>query len=86
MIFGLLINTTWNAILISYLSIQKTNLPFNNLETLLSLTSNKIALLPGSAEEDEFRYSTDPLMQRAWTERIEPYLDEFQTFSGNYIE
>ena len=58
MIFGLLINTTWNAILISYLSIQKTNLPFNNLETLLSLTSNKIALLPGSAEEDEFRYST----------------------------
>ena len=86
MIFGLLINTTWNAILISYLSIQKTNLPFNNLETLLSLTSNKIAVLPGSGEEDEFRYSTDPLMQRAWTERIEPYLDEFHTFSGNYIE
>ena len=86
MIFGWLINTSWNAILISYLSIQKTNLPFNNLETLLSLTSNKIALLPGSAEEDEFRYSTDPLMQRAWTERIEPYLDEFHTISGNYIE
>ena len=86
MIFGWLINTSWNAILISYLSIQKTNLPFNNLETLLSLTSNKIAVLPGSGKEDEFRYSTDPLMQRAWTERIEPYFDEFHTFSGNYIE
>ena len=86
MIFGLLINTTWNAILISYLSIQKTNLPFNNLETLLSLTSNKIALIPGSSYADDFRYSTDPLMQRAWTERIEPYLDEFHTVSGNYIE
>lgn len=86
MIFGLLLNTSWNANLISYLAIQKTHLPFNNLETLLSLTSNKIALLPGSAEEDEFRYSTDPLMQRAWTERIEPYLDEFHTISGNYIE
>ena len=72
-------------ILISYLSTHKTNLPFNNLETLLSSTSYKIAVLPGSATADWFRYSSDPLTQRAWIERIEPYLDEFHTYSGIII-
>ena len=86
MIFGLLLNTSWNANLISYLAIQKTHLPFNNLETLLSSTSNKIAVLPGSSLEDAFRHSRDPITQRAWTERIEPYLDEFHTYSGIYME
>ena len=86
MTFGLLLNTSWNANLISYLSIQKTYLPFNNLETLLSSTSYKIAVLPGASSEDGFRYSSDPITQRAWTERIEPYLDEFHSFSGIFIE
>ena len=84
MIFGLVLNISWNATLISYLSTHKTNLPFNNLETLLSSTSYKIAVLPGSATADWFRYSSDPLTQRAWIERIEPYLDEFHTYSGMY--
>ena len=84
MIFGLVLNISWNANLISYLSIHKTHLPFNNLETLLSSTNNKIAVLPGSSTADAFRYSSDPLKQRAWTERIEPYLDEFHTYSGMY--
>ena len=26
--------------------------------------------------EDLFRYSKDPIMQRVWKERIEPYIDE----------
>ena len=82
LIFGLVLNISWNANLISYLSIPKINLPFNNLETLLSATSNKIAVLPGSSTADAFRYSTDPLTQRAWRERIEPYLDEFHAYSG----
>ena len=82
MLFGLLLNISWNANLISYLSTQKTQLPFNNLGELLDTTNYKIAILPESSAEDDFKLSKDSNRQEAWTDRIEPYLDMFPTYSG----
>lgn len=30
----------------------------------------------GYIYEDYFRYSEDPIIQKIWTERIEPYIDD----------
>ena len=75
-------NASWNANLISYLSTQKTSLPFHSLDGLLDSTSYKIAIISGSAQEDYFKLSADPVKQKAWTERIEPYLNYFGQYSG----
>ena len=84
-LFGLLLNASWNANLISYLSTQKTNLPFHSLDGLLDSTSYKIAIISGSAQEDYFKLSADPVKQKAWTERIKPFLNYFSHYSGKYV-
>jgi hypothetical protein len=38
--------------------------------------------LPGTSVEDTFKLATDPDWQTAWTDRIEPYLDEYRTYRG----
>ena len=84
MIFGFLLNTTWNANLISYLATHRIHFPFNSLETLLELSSYKIALASGTMHEEYFKLSKVPTIQKAWAERIEPHLETLQPFSGNY--
>ena len=84
MVFGLLLNVSWNANLVSYLSTQKTRLPFNSLGELLDSTNYKIAILHDSAHEDDFKLSADSNKQKAWSERIEPYLDMFPDYSSMY--
>ena len=84
-LFGLLLNASWNANLISYLSTQKTHLPFHSLDGLLDSTSYKIAIMSGSADEDYFKLSADPVKQKAWTERVEPFLNYFGQHSGMYL-
>ena len=82
MAFGLLLNSSWNANLISYLVTNNIEYPFDGLETLLSATDFKIALLPGSAHQDNFALSTKILHAKAWKERIEPFLDEYKPYQG----
>ena len=44
-------------------------------------------LLPkGFIHEDFFRHSTDPIVQKLWKERIEPYMDQpnYPTVRTNY--
>ena len=82
MIFGLLLNIAWNANLISHLATSKTILPFDSIATLLSSTDNQIALTPGTSLEDSFKLSTDSTYQKAWNERIEPYLDYYRPYAG----
>ena len=59
---------------------QKTNLPFDGIETLMLNSNYKIGIIPGTSSEDFFRYSNDPVMQKAWKERIEPYMDFYKEF------
>ena len=46
-------------------------------QELIDMTDFKIALAPGTSYEDAFRYSTNPLWQKAWTERIEPDIETY---------
>ena len=86
MIFGVLLNCAWQANLISYLTISKTSLPFTNLETLVTKSEFQIAIMPGSVYEDDFKLSLDPLFQRAWKERIQPYLKDYRPYQQNIIQ
>ncbi len=44
---------------------------------MIEKTDTKIALVPNSASEDEFKQSTDPLWQRAWKERVQPNINNY---------
>ena len=85
MIFGLMLNASWNANLISYLSTHKINMPFDSLEKLLEATNYKIAIIPESAQEDNFKLSSDPIKQKIYIQRIKPSLYDFDSYSGRYI-
>ena len=91
MIFGLLLNVSWNANLISYLSTSKTILPFTSLETLIDSTDYRIAIIPNTAQEESFKDHEVPIRQKAWDERIAPYLEQYSSFrqnkgSGNFCK
>ena len=63
--------------LLSFLTVEKQNLPFKNVKTLLDNTNYKIVPLPGSALEDVFKLSTEPIYEKAWKERVEPYIKNY---------
>ena len=69
--------------LISYLSARTITLPFKDIEELMLKTDLKIVVRPSSAQMDSFRYSSVPILQRAYTERIEPHLQFFEDFYRN---
>jgi hypothetical protein len=67
----------WEAMLISQLAIKVTVLPFNSIAQLLQ-SEYRLYVSPGSANEDDFKYSTNPVTQEAWTRKIKPYLEEYK--------
>ena len=84
--FGLWLYRYWEATLDASLLVEKTNLPFDGIETLMMNSNYKIAVYPGTLHEDFFRHSNDPVMKKAWTERIEPYMDFYKEhFASNFI-
>ena len=83
---ALLVESFWEAMLISYLATRVTVLPFFSIETLLKDTDYKVALLPGTSYEDLFRYATDSVWQDTFKERIEPYLGQYQAVGENIME
>ena len=79
--FGTMIYWHWEAMLLSYLAIKVTSLPFIDIPDLVSNTEFRIILTPGSSSEDSFKTSTDPNWQVAWTDRVQPHLEEHAGFS-----
>ena len=73
----MLIYMHWEAQLISKLTSRKISLPFTNLPELLEKSDRNIILFPGSFASDMFRYSNDHIWQKAWDERIEPYIETY---------
>ena len=71
----------WEAMLISYLATRVIVLPFNNIKELVDQSTFVISLFPGSSYMDAFKFSEDPDWQRAWKERIEPYLNNHKDTS-----
>ena len=59
--------------LISYLSANKIELPFQNIEEMLENTNYKIILNYNSAGEDFFKLNKKESFAKAYEERILPY-------------
>ena len=83
MFAGVLTYYYWEAMLVSYLSTKVVVLPFTNIFELLKNSDYRIALIGGTSQEDYFKLSSDPIVQQAYYERIEPYLEEFAPFYSN---
>ena len=79
-------NTAWQANLVSSLTISQILLPFASLEQLVTMSIHKIAILQGSSSEDLFKLSFDPIRQKAWKEKIQPYLNEYQKYDATTME
>ena len=63
--------------LVSYLATRKTVLPFTNLAEMYFDTNFRLALVPSTTYEDNFKYSADPLFQKIYKERLEPHLPDY---------
>ena len=79
---GLLLYYHWEAMIVSYLSTRIINIPFNGIPSLVTTTDFKLLTLPGSAQADSFKHSKDLFWQKAWNERMEPYLDDYISQHG----
>ena len=75
--FGTMLWWYWEAMLLAYLATRTVSLPFKDLSDLVTNTEFRIILLSGSLHEAHFRTSKDSTWQAAWTDRVEPYLEEF---------
>ena len=85
--FGTLIFWHWEAMLISHLATKIIVLPFTNIRGLLLNSDVRIALLAGSYFEDSFRYSTDQDWKKAYKDRIQPHLLEYNgLLTHDYIK
>ena len=50
------------------------------MEEIMLKTNLKIGVRPDSAQMDSLRYSSDPLLKRAYDERIKPNLPLYEKF------
>ena len=78
-----LVRIHWEVMFTTFLAIDKIDFPFQDIQTLISNTNFRIAINIDSSNENWFRFSKNPLIQRAWKERIEPYLEEFAEYGYN---
>ena len=67
----------WEAMLLSFLLVEKFNLPFTDFQTLLDNTNYRIGVTTGSYSEDIFKYSPFEIYKKAYDTRIKPYLNEY---------
>ena len=80
--FGFLLYLLWEAMLISYLAKRVINIPFNDVSTLVTKTDFKITVRQGTSYEDAFKTATDPFWQKAWIDRVEPFLQDYRPYYG----
>ena len=74
---GITIYYLWEAMLISYLAVKRTELPLRTYEDLLQRSDYKLVVPQGSYYLDIFRYSKDPFKARIWKEKIEPNIESY---------
>ena len=82
MLMSILIYYYWEAMLVSYLAARIIVLPFTGIETLMADSEYLIAVWPGTYSQAVFESSIDPVWQKAWTERMEPYMDDYIPYAG----
>lgn len=75
----------WEAMLITYLSTRRISLPFNNIPELVTQSPFRIILIPGTSYEDAFKTSRDEFWKIAWTDRVQPHLEENRGLSKDIL-
>ena len=65
---------------------RKTHLPFKTAEELFIDTNKRIALIPGSNFVIDFKYSATPLWQKIYKDRIEPHLEEYESYPDHLTD
>ena len=78
---GIAIYYLWEAMLISYLAVKKTELPFQTLNELAEMPKYKLVVGAGTEHFDRFKYSNNSLYQKLWKEKIEPYADNLPSYT-----
>ena len=68
--------------LVSYLATRKTVIPFKTVTDMYLNTNFRLALIPSTTFEDNFKYSKEPLWQTIYKERIQPYLSEYSSYEN----
>ena len=82
---GIILYYHWEAMVVSYLSTRIISLPFKGIQDLVTDSDYKLLTQPGSANSDAFKYSKDPFWQRAWKERMESVIKDFEGIEGNIL-
>ena len=77
MLAGSFLYWHWEASVISFLSVRKTDLPIRTLKDVLEKTNLKLLLHRGTLYVDEFRHAKEPYKVKLYKERIEPYLSDY---------
>lgn len=70
----------WEAMLISFLAVKKTYLPFQNLKELADSSSYQLKVGRGLVHLDRFRYSNDPSHENIWKRQIEPHTNDLPLY------
>ena len=70
----------WEAMLISFLAVKKTYLPFQNLKELADSSNYKLKVGRGLVHLDRFRYSNDPSHESIWKRQIAPNLNDLPLY------
>ena len=60
-------------------------MPFGNIPSLVSDSPFRIILIPGTSFEDVFKTSKDKDWMVAWTDRVQPYLEENRGLSKDLL-
>ena len=82
MLFSAILYFLWEAMLVSYLAVDVQVLPFTGMETFMSSSNYKMASAPGWYAYSVFENANDPSWKAVFTERMEPYVDDYAKYLG----
>ena len=82
MLTSVLLYFLWEAMLVSYLAVDVQVLPFTGMETFMSSSNYKMASAPGWYAYSVFEHATNPTWKAVFTERMEPYVDDYAKYLG----
>ena len=60
-------------------------LPFTTVEDMYKNTQFRLAMIPATSYEDNFKYSPDPMWQKIYAERIQPHLQEYADYQEQMV-
>ena len=75
---GLLCYFHWEAMLISYVAMRPTRMPFNNMPELLD-SDYSLMTTPGTSNWDAFKYG-NVLWQRIYEDKLAPFEEHYKLY------